>query len=51
MLDPSLKFYPYDDLAAFQQKARFYPMPPLEDGGEYASWTAWQEAYQRFKAA
>lgn len=50
-LDPSLKFYPYDDLAAFQQKGKFYPMPPLEDGGEYASWTAWQEAYQRFKAA
>ena len=50
-LDASLKFYPYDDLAAFQEKGKFYPMPPLEDGGEYASWTAWQEAYQRFKAA
>jgi spermidine/putrescine transport system substrate-binding protein len=51
LLDESLKFYPYDDLAAFQKKAGFFPMPPLEDGGEYASWTAWQEAYQRFKAA
>jgi spermidine/putrescine transport system substrate-binding protein len=50
-LDESLKFYPYDDLASFQAKAGFFPMPPLEDGGEYASWTAWQEAYQRFKAA
>jgi spermidine/putrescine transport system substrate-binding protein len=50
-LDPSLKFYPYDNLDEFQQKAKFFPMPPLESGGEFTSWTEWQEAYQRFKAA
>jgi spermidine/putrescine transport system substrate-binding protein len=50
-LPPELKIYPYDDLAGFQKKAALYPMPPMESGGEYASWTEWQEAYQRFKAA
>jgi spermidine/putrescine-binding protein len=50
-LPPELNIYPYDDLAGFQKKAAFYPMPPMESGGEYASWTEWQEAYQRFKAA
>jgi spermidine/putrescine transport system substrate-binding protein len=50
-LDPSLKFYPYDNLDEFGQKAKFFPMPPLEPGGEYVSYPEWQEAYQRFKAA
>jgi spermidine/putrescine transport system substrate-binding protein len=50
-LDPSLKIYPYDDLASFQAKAGFFPMPPLEESDKYATWTEWQEAYQRFKAA
>jgi spermidine/putrescine-binding protein len=50
-LPPELKIYPYDNLAEFQKKAAFYPMPPMEAGGEFASWGEWQEAYQRFKAA
>jgi spermidine/putrescine-binding protein len=50
-LPPELKIYPYDNLDEFQKKAAFYPMPPMEEGGEFASWGQWQEAYQRFKAA
>ncbi|MGH6960307.1 MAG: ABC transporter substrate-binding protein, partial [Dongiaceae bacterium] len=50
-LDPALKIYPYDNLDEFQQKAKFFPMPPLESDGPITSWTDWQEAYQRFKAA
>ena len=43
--------YPYDNLAEFQQKAKFFPMPPLEPDGKHASYTDWQAAYQKFKAA
>jgi len=43
--------YPYDNLAEFQQKAKFFPMPPLEPDGTHASYTDWQAAYQKFKAA
>ncbi len=43
--------YPYDNLAEFEQKAKFFPMPPLEPDGKHASYTDWQEAYQKFKAA
>ncbi len=50
-LDPALKIYPYDNLDEFQQKAKFFPMPPLESDGAITSWTDWQESYQRFKAA
>jgi spermidine/putrescine transport system substrate-binding protein len=43
--------YPYDNLAEFQQKAKFFPMPPLEPDGTHASYIDWQAAYQKFKAA
>lgn len=43
--------YPYDNLAEFQQKAKFFPMPPLEPDGKHASYIDWQAAYQKFKAA
>jgi spermidine/putrescine transport system substrate-binding protein len=43
--------YPYDNLAEFEQKAKFFPMPPLEPDGKHASYTDWQAAYQKFKAA
>jgi hypothetical protein len=43
--------YPYDNLAEFQKKAKFFPMPPLEPDGTHASYTDWQAAYQKFKAA
>ena len=51
-LPPELNIYPYDDLAGFQKKAAFYPMPPMEpDGDPCQLWTDWQDAYQQFKAA
>jgi spermidine/putrescine-binding protein len=51
-LEPSTRsLYPYDNLAEFEQKAKFFPMPPLEPDGKHASYTDWQAAYQRFKAA
>jgi spermidine/putrescine transport system substrate-binding protein len=51
-LQPSTRsLYPYDNLAEFEQKAKFFPMPPLEPDGQHASYTDWQAAYQRFKAA
>ena len=51
-LQPSTRsLYPYDNLAEFEQKAKFFPMPPLEPDGTHASYTDWQAAYQRFKAA
>jgi spermidine/putrescine transport system substrate-binding protein len=43
--------YPYDNLGEFEQKAKFFPMPPLEPDGKHASYTDWQAAYQKFKAA
>jgi spermidine/putrescine transport system substrate-binding protein len=51
-LQPSTRsLYPYDNLAEFEQKAKFFPMPPLEPDGKHASYTDWQTAYQKFKAA
>jgi spermidine/putrescine transport system substrate-binding protein len=51
-LQPSTRsLYPYDNLAEFEQRAKFFPMPPLEPDGKHASYTDWQAAYQRFKAA
>ncbi|QIG46966.1 extracellular solute-binding protein [Nordella sp. HKS 07] len=50
-LDPSLKIYPYDNLADFGSKAKFYQMPPLEAADGIMTWTDWQEAYEGFKAA
>lgn len=47
----SKDLYPYGNLAAFSQTARFMPFPPLEDDGKHATWTEWQEAYQTFKSA
>jgi spermidine/putrescine-binding protein len=52
MLQPATRsLYPYDNLAEFEQKAKFFPMPPLEPDGTHASYSDWQAAYQRFKAA
>jgi spermidine/putrescine transport system substrate-binding protein len=51
-LDPATKaLYPYDNLAEFQAKAKFFPMPPLEPDGKHASYEDWTAAYQKFKAA
>jgi len=51
-LSPELRgLYPYDNLAEFQKKAKFFPMPPLKPDGVHASYDDWTAAYQRFKAA
>lgn len=51
-LQPATRsLYPYDNLAEFEQKAKFFPMPPLEPDGTHASYADWQAAYQKFKAA
>jgi spermidine/putrescine transport system substrate-binding protein len=51
-LQPSTReLYPYDNLGEFQMKAKFFPMPPLEPDGKHASYSDWQAAYQKFKAA
>lgn len=51
-LQPSTReLYPYDNLGEFQKKAKFFPMPPLEPDGKHASYSDWQAAYQKFKAA
>jgi spermidine/putrescine transport system substrate-binding protein len=51
-LQPATKaLYPYDNLAEFEKKAKFFPMPPLEPDGTHASYADWQAAYQKFKAA
>lgn len=51
-LQPATRaLYPYDNLAEFEKKAKFFPMPPLEPDGKHASYADWQAAYQRFKAA
>jgi spermidine/putrescine transport system substrate-binding protein len=51
-LQPSTRsLYPYDNLGEFEKKAKFFPMPPLEPDGKHASYSDWQAAYQRFKAA
>jgi spermidine/putrescine transport system substrate-binding protein len=51
-LDPATKsLYPYDNLAEFQAKAKFFPMPPLEADGKHASYEDWTAAYQKFKSA
>jgi len=51
-LQPATKaLYPYDNLAEFQKKAKFFPMPPLKPDGVHASYEDWQAAYQKFKSA
>jgi len=51
-LQPATRsLYPYDNLAEFEKKAKFFPMPPLEPDGTHASYADWQTAYQKFKAA
>ncbi len=51
-LQPATRaLYPYDNLSDFEQKAKFFPMPPLEPDGKHASYADWQAAYQKFKAA
>jgi spermidine/putrescine transport system substrate-binding protein len=51
-LQPATRsLYPYDNLTEFEQKAKFFPMPPLEPDGKHASYSDWQAAYQKFKAA
>ncbi|MBX6320345.1 MAG: extracellular solute-binding protein [Rhodospirillaceae bacterium] len=43
--------YPYDNMASFQEKCRFYPMAPLEPNEKYASWPEWLAAWQEVLAA
>jgi spermidine/putrescine transport system substrate-binding protein len=43
--------YPYDNFDAFMEKVTFFPMAPLESGGEYASWPEWLAAWQEVLAA
>src|SRR4051812_1021669 len=51
-LQPATRsLYPYDKLDEFAQKAKFFPMPPLEPDGKHATYTDWQNAYSKFKAA
>jgi spermidine/putrescine-binding protein len=51
-LDPdAAALYPYDDMAAFGEKAKFYAFPPLEPDGSLATFDDWLEEYQRFKSA
>jgi spermidine/putrescine transport system substrate-binding protein len=51
-LSPELRgLYPYDNMAEFEKKAKFFPMPPLKPDGVHASYDDWQAAYQKFKAA
>ncbi len=50
-LTTSRTLYPYDDLAGFEKKARFYAFPPKESDGTHASWSDWLAEYDRFKAA
>jgi spermidine/putrescine-binding protein len=51
-LQPATRsLYPYDKLDEFEQKAKFFPMPPLEPDGTHATYEDWQAAYQKFKAA
>ncbi len=49
-LGASRPLYPYDDLASFAEKAKFYAFPPLESDS-LATWDDWQKAYQQFKGA
>jgi len=50
-LTVSRTLYPYDNLAAFGDKAKFYAFPPLEPDGTHAPYQDWLDAYQRFKSA
>lgn len=51
-LDPKIKaLYPYDDMASFAKKARFFDFPPLKPEGDYTTWSDWLKEYERFKTA
>ena len=43
--------YPYQNIADFQKKCTFFPMAPLEPGGDYAAWPEWIAAWQEVLAA
>jgi spermidine/putrescine transport system substrate-binding protein len=43
--------YHYDELDAFMAKARLQPVPPTEEGGEYATYDDFLKEYQRLQAA
>ncbi|CAN7565296.1 ABC transporter substrate-binding protein [Mesorhizobium caraganae] len=43
--------YPYDDVANYGKKAGFFGMPPLEREGDFATFSEWMKAYERFKTA
>lgn len=43
--------YPYDDMDAFGDKAKFYSFPPLDDTAGLATFDDWMEEYERFKVA
>jgi spermidine/putrescine-binding protein len=51
-LDPAAKaLYPYDSIADFGQKAKFFEFPPLKSDGTHATFPEWMKEYERFKAA
>jgi spermidine/putrescine transport system substrate-binding protein len=51
-LPPDRKtMYPYDNMASFQEKCRFYPMAPREADGKNAPWPDWLAAWQEVLAA
>lgn len=43
--------YPYDNMAAFGEKATFFKFPPLDDSAGLATFDDWLEEYERFKTA
>jgi spermidine/putrescine-binding protein len=43
--------YPYDNMTAFQEKCRFYPMTPFVSDGTHATWPDWVRAWQGVLAA
>ena len=51
-LDKEYKaLYDYDDMAAFEKKARFFAFPPIEPEGDLTTYEQWLQEYERFKTA
>jgi spermidine/putrescine transport system substrate-binding protein len=51
-LPPDIKaLYDYDDMAAFERKARFFAFPPIEPEGDLTTYEQWLQEYERFKTA
>jgi spermidine/putrescine-binding protein len=46
--DDAKKAYPYDDMASLQERAKFYPFPPLEDDGTHATYDMIIKEWERF---